>query len=385
MDGQRSLPQHIATLDGLRGLAAVAVLWFHFPQVGHSRAAALFQDLSQKTLAGSLGVDVFFVLSGFLITRIILRQVRSGSFSLRNFLIRRALRIFPIYYLSLLVLACCQPVTDVWWSALAYVSNYHLALDPSPTLLQHTWSLAVEEQFYLLWPVLFVCLPLTVVRRLAMPVIPLLSVVAAYATLRLAPAELGWALVYRGLPFRALSLLLGAALAFGEPQVHRWPAGRVFAGACGSYLAMLAAAWGAARTGLPEFRFGVFVLSAGTSLLVVQYAIGCDLRQGVARRLLTTRPLLACGQISYGIYLYHYLILAGLFTPPGMDPRDHVLSPGQAVLALALCLGVPAVSYVIVERPLLRLKSYFDAADGLQDQRRIPERDADSLTLQRAA
>jgi peptidoglycan/LPS O-acetylase OafA/YrhL len=62
-----------------------------------------------------------------------------------------------------------------------------------------------------------------------------------------------------------------------------------------------------------------------------------------------------------------------------------VLSPGQAVLALALCLGVPAVSYVIVERPLLRLKSYFDAADGLQDQRRIPERDADSLTLQRAA
>lgn len=219
---QTGPPQFIPSLDGLRGLAALAVVWFHFPQIGQSRFAACVQDLSQKTLSGQFAVSIFLVLSGFLITRIILREVQEKRFSLRLFLAKRALRIFPIYFLTLAVFACGEGVTSEWVSAACYVSNYTIPFDTSPHPLGHTWSLAVEEQFYLLWPLVFVCLPLSFARRAAWPVGPAIAVSAAALTFALVEANLAWGLVYRALPTRMLSLLLGAAFAFYEPAMRRW-------------------------------------------------------------------------------------------------------------------------------------------------------------------
>ena len=156
---------HIPALDGIRGLAILLVLLGHFtsyggfrPEIGVDRAYHLVAML------GGVGVDLFFVLSGFLITGILV-DARGGAFFFRNFYMRRVLRIFPLYYGSLLVFFVVLPLLDpgdprlqqvlgeqAWyWS---YLTNIRMAFDGWPAYhhIGHFWSLAVEEQFYMVWP-----------------------------------------------------------------------------------------------------------------------------------------------------------------------------------------------------------------------------------------
>lgn len=352
-----SLPRFIPSLDGLRGLAALAVVWFHFPQVGNSPLAASLQDLSQKTLSGPLAVSIFLVLSGFLITRIILREVREARFTLRLFLAKRALRIFPIYFMTLAVFAASDQISTQWIAAACYVSNYTIPFDTAPHPLGHTWSLAVEEQFYLLWPLAFVCFPLSIARRAAWPLGPAIAVCAAALTFALVETDLAWGLVYRALPTRMLSLLLGAAFAFYEPTMRRWPEVKVGAGGVLCYLLVLGSAYGFQQTHWSGFRLMGYLLGAAASLLAVQFVVLADNRECWTRRMLRSRPLACCGRISYGLYLYHHVILFTLFTPKGVDARDIVLPLPKALIAGALCLGIPLLSYGLIEAPLLRLKS----------------------------
>src|SRR5258708_7681890 len=141
---QRTLP----SLDGVRALAAFLVVYYH---MGISPA-----------FDGALGVLIFFTLSGFLITWILLTEYRSsGTVSFRAFYQRRALRIFPAFYgfwLFTIIVDHIRHAPIQWnqaWSAFFYVSDYHHAIvRPSPEYIMHTWSLGVEEQFYILWPAL---------------------------------------------------------------------------------------------------------------------------------------------------------------------------------------------------------------------------------------
>lgn len=369
-------PKLIPSLDGLRGLAALAVLWYHFPQVGHSRLAMLIHDVAKKTSIGQFAVDVFLVLSGFLITRIIVREVQQGRFSLRLFLAKRALRIFPIYYLTLLAFAFWEPINGQWTAAACYVSNYTIPFDAAPHPLGHTWSLAVEEQFYLLWPLVFVCFPLTIARQLAWPVGPAVALGAAVLTFSLVEPNLAWGLVYRGLPTRMLSLLLGATFAFHEAAFRTRSANKVAAAGVLSFLFLLATAFGIQQTQWSGFRVAGCLLSATASLLLVQFVVLCDARNGLTRRVLTSSPLLWAGRISYGLYLYHHVILSTVFTPHGLHTRGVVLPISEALLAATLCCGVPLLSYVLIEAPLLRLKSRLPALMGTE---RLPDADvADS-------
>src|SRR5690606_24618374 len=142
--------RHMPSLDGIRCLAIVAVLWHHSPHAD-----------SVPVTRGFLGVDLFFVLSGFLITTLLLREqdAAGGRIDLRAFYVRRILRIFPLYYavlfgqaVALLLFRPHSPVADEFFAALPWYATYTANFGVHANLFAHAWSLAVEEQFYLLWP-----------------------------------------------------------------------------------------------------------------------------------------------------------------------------------------------------------------------------------------
>ncbi len=205
----------IPELDGLRGIAVLMVLWVHLPM---DSLGETIEGLRQAVVPGGVGVDLFFVLSGFLITRILLVDREQGR-SLRNFLIRRFLRIFPIYYLLLAILAAWMSWEEIVACA-TYTSNYLFLFKSRTSLLEHTWSLAVEEHFYLLWPPVVVFLrPLVSRRVLLLGVLPL-SALTCLAALQFGDwGQDGQVLrqfLGRGSTSRFGSLGLGALLAYHE-------------------------------------------------------------------------------------------------------------------------------------------------------------------------
>ena len=160
------LLSHIAALDGLRGLAILSVMFFH---------ATLSRANAPRPSGGFLGVDVFFVLSGFLITALLLKEWdQKGSIALGSFYARRALRLLPALFVLMAVILLVPGVFYLsqrpWWDAMvaaAYATNWVRAFGGDIGFFGHTWSLTIEEQFYVIWPLLLVGLLRLRVRRRA--------------------------------------------------------------------------------------------------------------------------------------------------------------------------------------------------------------------------
>jgi peptidoglycan/LPS O-acetylase OafA/YrhL len=303
---------HVPELDGLRALACVAVVAWHCNQGWAS--------------GGSLGVDVFFVLSGWLITGILAREVeRSGKIDVRGFLARRALRLVPALMAMLVAVVVIWP--SMWPDALAsgsYLINWFLLFKPFDSPLTPTWSLAVEMQFYLLWPFI---LPFLLRMPKKRAVIVLLVVWETMALVRTgtALASRSGIIAYYLPVFRFTGLLLGAWFALYPPKLKLG----------GIALLLLAACLGAAGT-LHHFgRFLTFVpaIEILTGLVVID-----------PPRLLAWSPLPQLGRISYGVYLWHY-------------PLCHLLPnrPFLPVLAGSIVLAV--LSWTLIERPFVRRRS----------------------------
>ncbi len=223
---------HIPALDGLRGIAVLMILWTHVPLGWLGKPVDL---LKAYVHPGYLGVDLFFVLSGFLITRILLVDKTQGS-PLLPFLLRRVLRIFPIYYLVVFLILGLKPSPEIKWCAF-YLSNFYFPFHPGEGLLQHSWSLAVEEHFYLLWPVAVHLLSVRASLRVAACLLPLSVGSAIVAVWLGSDGGTDWLrgiggeslaeawdpreLIYMGTMFRAESLALGALIAYLERKVER--------------------------------------------------------------------------------------------------------------------------------------------------------------------
>ena len=339
-------------LDGLRAVAVVAVLLYH----------AQFEWAA----GGWLGVDLFFVLSGFLITSLLVEEhALTGRISLTRFYARRALRLFPALAVvcgAVLAYGAMVYVTgaddrlrgDVWSGAL-YLQNWKLAAGDGPFLgfMAHAWSLAIEEQFYVLWPPLVVGVvavtrrwwPVAVVAGIGAVVGPVLQ-----AVLYDGPSSV--ARVYYGLDTRAGALLLGAAVGVaagrGRMPAGRWSrraAGVAFLGATAALTALVVST----PSSTPALYTGLLAAADACALLVVIHVVLSP--TGVVARVLELRPLAALGRVSYGVYLWHWPVFLAL-TPDGLG-----LSPGPAfAVRAAATLGLSLASWFVVEKPVLRLK-----------------------------
>lgn len=345
-------------LDGLRALAVLAVVWHHSPAGrGISGWPASWR--------GYLGVDLFFVISGFLITTLLLRERdRRGQVAVGAFLARRALRLFPLYYLLLAsfaiylgVLAPDAPMAGAFFQDLPYYATYTSNWIHASTFLVLTWSLAAEEQFYLLWaPALRVLGDQA--RLLAW------FTLAAGLAVTFAPADELFARLF-GANFRELDMVQATFNPIALGCLAAWwlhsPRGHERALALlGSRLAAPAAALAvvlAASVPEPEpLRYGRPVVQLFMTGLVVSVVL--RERNGLAS-ILRIRPLVHLGSVSYGVYLLHMVTLQGvrpLAEEAGLHPTALFgLNAGAAWLAAS-------VSYSLLERPFLGLKERFRPA-----------------------
>ncbi|NUS23844.1 MAG: acyltransferase [Streptomyces sp.] len=343
----------VGALDGLRTLAVALVVVYH---VDHSLVPG-----------GSIAVDVFFTLSGFVITRLLLAEYsRTGTLALLPFYRRRWLRLVPALLAVCAVCVVLATTTSLWsfdgsWEAVGlaatFLTNVFRAADSGAYggPLAHTWSLGVEEQFYLLWPLLLLCL----LRRLRPRTV--LVCTAALCVLPFLWRCVLWHpdavhRIYNGTDTRADELLAGAlvavVLARLRPDDPRLGLLRVWTGRLSfPALALLAlVAWKVPVTGNAGswtalwYTAGILAVATVSATLIA----GLELRpDSPLSRLLGLAPLAWIGRnLSYGIYLWHYPVVRLLAS---LDVKDGLLT-GTVVLTLAMAL----LSYYLVERPFLR-------------------------------
>ncbi len=361
------LPQ-VPALDGVRGLSVLFVAFSHFPLAIGALYYNSVWKFSNALRLSYIFLDFFFLLSGFLITRILLSEkVRTGTISFSNFYFRRTLRIFPIYYLA--ALACgliFQLSPTVRLSLLTYTYNFLLPFHPTPMPLEQTWSLAVEEQFYLIWPMVILFVPTMALSRVTGLIVPLTAIAAGLALSVWAGTGdqlFSGNLVYMSTFTRMMSLSFGAWLAVREYEKRP-------ISASSSVILILC---GLSLLGLDRFgRSSEIIASQGTywTIALMGYSsigvavIGTILfnhsRFGdLLRLVLSFAPLRGIGRISYGLYLYHLPVLFYF----GLN--DAVMQGGQApiavvALAAVVIFTISIVSYLAIEKPLLRLRGKSD-------------------------
>ena len=335
--------RRIPSLDGLRAVSIALVVLGHLCGTSGFVLPGSFAN----TLAlGELGVGVFFVISGFLITKLLLEEAkRTGGVSLLHFYLRRTFRIFPPYYAFILVLIVLDAGRWITLSSgdlvhtLTYTANYHAGRSWN---VGHAWSLSVEEQFYLLWPAVLLVLGRWGGLRVA------LAFIAAAPLVRLGL----WTLVPAardtvGVSFETVAdaIAIGCVLALGREWLHRQPPYLQLLRSRWLILAPVVALLAGLLAELPrlDFLFGFTLRNVCIGLCIdwcVTYPTG---RVG---RILNSRPLVFVGVISYSIYLWQQLFLN----------RHVVAAPTSFPLNLALVVLAALASYYVVERPTLRLR-----------------------------
>ena len=338
-------------LDGLRAVAVYLVVAFH---------AGL-----ERVRGGFIGVDVFFVLSGYLVTRILLRDLASiGRVRARDFYARRVRRIIPASLVALVVTAIAYEIVASPAQALdavggfrasfVYLANWHFVRQsadyfaPSATAspVLHFWSLAVEEQFYLLWPlvlsVLFVATrPADRWRWWALRlVVGSAAAGSAVEALHIGATNLDRA--YYGTDTRAYQVLAGALIALTPQLLHLGHSARRVARWSASAALVALVVLASSALDVSAITRGVWVTVVAVVLVVaLENAEG-----GVAKRLLSTRPFTYLGRISYGTYLWHWPLVVLLAFGRPRRPNELLLIVGPAATALA------ALSFHVLEHPI---------------------------------
>ena len=349
--------RYMPALDGLRAAAVTAVLLYH-------------ADVTWAS-GGYLGVDAFFVLSGFLITSLLLAEwLRRDAIDLPGFWRRRARRLLPALFLMLgavaLFTATWAPVDMLQrlrgdaFATIGYVANWrfiasgqsYFAQFASPSPLQHVWSLAIEEQFYLVWPLVFLVL-LRVTRGSRAALFSITAALAAGSALLMGmlftpgtdPAR-----VYYGTDTRAQSLLVGAALALllDRRRVGTTRRGRhLLHGVAIAAGGLLLLAW--SRT--PDDASWLYRGGLGVTALLVAVVIASVTAEtpGPLGRVLSVRPVRWIGAISYGLYLWHWPVYVAL-----TSQRTGLDGPALILLRLGCTVAIATASYYLVEMPIRR-------------------------------
>lgn len=341
--------KHIPFLDGVRGLAVILVVLYHSAPLGLNKTLFDF---------GWSGVDLFFVLSGFLISRILL-NTKQDNYYLRNFFARRFLRLFPLYYFVLFSVIFLVPLFGLqipdlknlkgiqvyFWT---YTQNIYIALKgvPSFTGFNHFWSLGVEEQFYLVWP--FVIKKLTQQKLI---IVISLGVVVSVIIRNVNPFT---PFAYMFTLCRTEGLLLGGLAALVAANKIQLPnflskVGLILTAAC---LIFVKASSGSLEFGTPfMIKFGYTVIDFFYFFLLITMFQRSSFSKSL-KRIFSFHVLRLAGKYSYGIYVYHAILKYSLFNDSTFALQDFVYF---TVLTVFVSVG----SYHVLEMPFLNLKDKF--------------------------
>lgn len=368
-------------LDSLRFFAVLGVLVSHYwiPQ----NLPWLFKDMDW----GSIGVRLFFVLSGFLITGILLdcRQMAEDTFQsplhfVRQFYFRRFLRIFPIYYfvIVLALLFNVPPAREIWAWLVSYTSNIYITV--SNTWIgqfSHFWSLAVEEQFYLFWPWLILFFPR---RRLSLIILLLIFLAPvfrlyAYEVHRLDVSPFD----FKSGTFTLAnldSLCMGALLAFvsqsniSKKTIRNYSSGIVLPLGLLLYLTSLVLYHYRIKPAV-FFSLNDLAVSMIFVWLISATAVGF---QGFLGKVLEFAPLRYLGKISYGIYVYHYFVPFLIIPFLGaLGFRYDTPGPTNFLLSSLVAIGLASLSWRVIELPINNLKRHFRYSPKVQKIASAPE------------
>jgi peptidoglycan/LPS O-acetylase OafA/YrhL len=338
----------IDALDGIRGMAVLIIILHHLP------VAVPWLFFHRPTRGGGFGVDAFFVLSGFLITAILLRdQVNGGQVRFGAFYRRRAMRLLPalVFFLAIFLLyvwmtnlpGAHEPSSAL--SILFYYSNTSFRRLPMSPGLGNFWSLALEEQFYVVWPLCLV-LFLGARRRTSTVVILLVGAIIAVAVHRAVMWDNGvnWQRLYTRLDTRADALLVGCLLAQLWVRDKLPKRGIQTAGWLSLAFFLYYVRVGAGGI-LYQGGYTVIAISVGVIMLAVLES------PWPGARLFRFWPLRALGRVSYGLYIWHLAIFNAVARYGG------AWAPAtQAIVALLLAGVATAISWRVVEQPFLRWK-----------------------------
>ena len=365
--GSRPTISYQPALDGVRAVAVLAVLGFHAEVPGFS--------------GGYLGVSVFFTLSGFLITSLLVNEAETtGRVSAGAFYARRARRLLPASVLCIALIVVLAAVTDLFdgvadlrahvVGSLLQVANWvflfgdgsyqqlfqQAAGTASP--LEHYWSLAIEEQFYWLWPISFLALTrVAKTRRSQTAALGALTVGFAISSPVIA-AVWGGDAAYWATPARAAEILIGGVLAlavYGRSLPPRWSLA-----APAALVALAVAVATFPSSGGPAYSGALPLVAVGSAALLLGLQV-----DGPVRTALSTGPLVWLGRISYGVYLYHWPVYVIVD-----ERRTDLDGAPLVILRLAITLAIAQASYMLVELPIrrgrsVRLPITFAAAAGV--------------------
>ena len=333
----------------MRAIACLFVLFAHH---------VFWTDIyNLGTYSGPLAMDLFFSLSGFLIVRILLKRRAAGA-PLRVFMLNRALRLFPIYYLTVAVAVIGWSSTEGigWW--LTYTTNVQMVLKGAydigtfPSVpIGHTWSLAVEEHFYLMMAAMFALLSVPTIRRIVWLMLPAVFITIGIMFLANYKSMLWW--TYMATPLRFGAFAFGMLCAFYEdnivaaPRKAKWLAIAAFI--AGALIAFGPPVEPFSIADTTAHAFGYPLIALGVLLFLLTQ----EGTNSIWERVMASNPLRAIGKISYGLYIFHEPVFWYFRVKPvGIDPNPIAMWEGYiAIPVLFLCA---TISYFLIERPIHR-------------------------------
>lgn len=359
---ERNLPAHVVGLDGIRGVAVLLVFISHFHWIlspdPFLTKVTPWHFINRTFEAGFMGVDIFFVLSGFLITSLLMKDRSTNQKNLfRRFYRRRALRLLPALYALLIADFFVSrwenfPGDIQWrttWHALLFLNNWNIVnnFGEAQNDLGHLWSLGIEEQFYLIWPLtIWLLTKLKIPSKMMIPLILFASLIVMVHRTSLWNDGTSWIILYVRTDTRLDSLLIGAMFAY----VYRYfqvPSKILNSVATLSFLGLVYIKYVLDKSPF-IFEMGWTIIALLAGFIILSVAEGVFFVQKV----FTWRPLTIIGKVSYGLYLWHMpiFLLFGRHVTSGSRPL-------RLLIGIILASVVTSLSWFLIEKPFLNLKN----------------------------
>ena len=358
---ERNLPAHVVGLDGIRGVAVLLVFISHFHWIlspdPFLTKVTPWHFINRTFEAGFMGVDIFFVLSGFLITSLLMKDRSTNQKNLfKRFYRRRALRLLPALYALLIADFFVSrwenfPGDIQWrttWHAILFLNNWNIVnnFGEAQNDLGHLWSLGIEEQFYLIWPLtIWLLAKLKIPSKMMIPLILFASLVVMVHRTSLWNDGTSWIILYIRTDTRLDSLLIGAMFAyvyrhFQVPSKILNPAATL------SFLGLVYIKYVLDKSPF-IFEMGWTIIALFAGFIILSVAEGVFFIQKV----FTWRPLTMIGKVSYGLYLWHMpiFLLFGRHVTSGSRPL-------RLLIGIILASAVTSLSWFFIEKPFLNLK-----------------------------